>query len=81
MSGTAGPGDPDPETANRETENRAAADRAAAAPDPGPAPAPVPAEPEGGEPACWLDRVCADCGAIQDAAPFARCARCGAPRE
>ncbi|MFE2446155.1 hypothetical protein ACWDHW_36505 [Streptomyces melanosporofaciens] len=76
MSGTARPGDPERETANRETESRAAA-----APDPGPDPAPAPAEPEGGEPACWLDRVCADCGAIQDAAPFARCARCGAPRE
>ncbi|MEV5769684.1 hypothetical protein AB0L49_00210 [Streptomyces antimycoticus] len=42
---------------------------------------PAPAEPEGGESACWLDRVCADCGAIQDTARFARCARCGAPRE
>ncbi|MEV6126629.1 hypothetical protein AB0M05_07380 [Streptomyces violaceusniger] len=49
--------------------------------DPDPDPDPAPAEPEGGEPACWLDRVCADCGAIQDTAPFARCARCGAPRE
>lgn len=69
MSGSARPGDPDRETVNRET----------AVPDPDPDPAP--AEPEGGEPACWLDRVCADCGAIQDTAPFARCARCGAPRE
>ncbi|AQW55618.1 hypothetical protein [Streptomyces violaceusniger] len=54
-------------------------DRATANRDPDPDPAP--AEPEGGEPACWLDRVCADCGAIQDTAPFARCARCGAPPE
>ncbi|MBO3678864.1 hypothetical protein [Streptomyces sp. NEAU-YJ-81] len=69
MSGTARPGDPDRETADRETA------------DPDPDPDPAPAEPEGGEPACWLDRVCADCGAIQDTAPFARCARCGAPRE
>ncbi|AUA08976.1 hypothetical protein HUF15_43995 [Streptomyces samsunensis] len=42
---------------------------------------PPPAEPEGGDPACWLDRVCADCGAIQDTAGFTHCARCGAPRE
>ncbi|MFD8459999.1 hypothetical protein [Streptomyces antimycoticus] len=68
MSGTARPGDPDRETANGETVNRRTAD-------------PAPAEPEGGESACWLDRVCADCGAIQDTAPFARCARCGALRE
>ncbi|MGW7619826.1 hypothetical protein ACWGLG_29065 [Streptomyces antimycoticus] len=65
MSGTARPGDPDRETVNRETAD----------------PDPAPAEPEGGESACWLDRVCADCGAIQDTACFARCARCGAPRE
>ncbi|MBD3003609.1 MULTISPECIES: hypothetical protein [unclassified Streptomyces] len=44
-------------------------------------PAPAEPEPEGGDPACWLERVCADCGAIQDTAHFARCARCGAPRE
>ncbi|WAP53857.1 hypothetical protein [Streptomyces sp. S465] len=42
---------------------------------------PVPAEPEGGESACWLDKVCGACGAIQDTAPFDRCARCGAARE
>lgn len=41
----------------------------------------VPAEPEGGEPACWLDRVCAECGAMQDTIPFDRCARCGAVAE
>ncbi|KUL48690.1 MULTISPECIES: hypothetical protein [Streptomyces violaceusniger group] len=78
MSGTARPGDPDRETANRETANgetvnRETVNRRTADP--------APAEPEGGESACWLDRVCADCGAIQDTAPFARCARCGAPRE
>ncbi|MER8158349.1 hypothetical protein [Streptomyces sp. NPDC094472] len=73
MSGTARPGDPDRETANREKVNPA--------PAPNPAPTPGPADPEGGESACWLDRVCADCGAIQDTAPFARCARCGAPGE
>ncbi|AEM83949.1 hypothetical protein [Streptomyces violaceusniger] len=74
MSGTARPGDPDRETAHRETADREMA-------DPDPDPAPAPAEPEGGESACWLDRVCADCGAIQDTAPFARCARCGVPGE
>ncbi|WP_210943902.1 hypothetical protein [Streptomyces sp. MK37H] len=42
---------------------------------------PAPAGPEGGDPACWLERVCADCGAIQDTARFTRCARCGAPKE
>ncbi|GAA1246888.1 hypothetical protein [Streptomyces javensis] len=42
---------------------------------------PTPAEPEGGDPACWLEMVCADCGAMQDTAEFTRCARCGAPRE
>ncbi|MET7901392.1 hypothetical protein [Streptomyces sp. NPDC005336] len=41
----------------------------------------APADPEGGDAACWLDRVCAACGAIQDAAPFGRCARCGAEAE
>ncbi|WP_413803294.1 hypothetical protein [Streptomyces iranensis] len=66
MSGTARPGDPDPDPH----------------PDPDPEMADLaPAEPEGGDPACWLERVCADCGAIQDTAHFARCARCGAPRE
>ncbi|MEU5272391.1 hypothetical protein AB0G77_28400 [Streptomyces hygroscopicus] len=44
-------------------------------------PDPAPAEPEGGEAACWLEKVCAECGAIQDTAPFDRCARCGAVRE
>ncbi|MFI0777514.1 hypothetical protein [Streptomyces sp. NPDC021212] len=42
---------------------------------------PAPAESEGGEAACWLDRVCAACGAIQDTALFDRCARCGADAE
>ena len=27
-------------------------------------------EPEGGDPACWLDRVCPDCGAfLEDGVP------------
>lgn len=41
----------------------------------------APAEPEGGDAACWLDRVCAACGAIQDTVPFDRCQRCGADAE
>ena len=49
--------------------------------EPGRPPAPAPAEPEGGDAACWLDRVCAVCGALQDTAPFDRCARCGADAE
>ncbi|GAA0570586.1 MULTISPECIES: hypothetical protein [Streptomyces] len=83
MSGTARPGDPDRETANRETANRETANRETANRETADRQTadPAPAEPEGGESACWLDRVCADCGAIQDTAPFARCARCGAPRE
>jgi hypothetical protein len=40
-----------------------------------------PGDPEGGDAACWLDRVCTACGAIQDAAPFDRCTRCGAETE
>lgn len=34
---------------------------------------------EGGDPVCWLNRVCDTCGAFREdtAAPF--CARCGAP--
>ncbi|WP_413105061.1 hypothetical protein [Streptomyces sp. Inha503] len=73
MSGTAQPGDPGPEAADREAADRGRVDPETAGP--------VPAEPGGGDPACWLERVCADCGAIQDTAHFARCARCGAPRE
>ncbi|WP_199831024.1 hypothetical protein [Streptomyces sp. NBRC 110028] len=43
--------------------------------------APAPAEPEGGDAACWLDRVCAACGALQDITPFEHCRRCGAEAE
>ncbi|WP_413805082.1 hypothetical protein [Streptomyces sp. OE57] len=78
MSGTARPGDPGPETEDREAADPERADRGRADPETAD---PAPAEPEGGDPACWLERVCADCGAIQDTAHFARCARCGAPRE
>ncbi|MFW6693011.1 hypothetical protein [Streptomyces sp. MAR4 CNX-425] len=37
------------------------------------------AGPEGGEPACWLERVCPECGRLADTAPPVRCARCGTP--
>ncbi|SDO22196.1 AraC family transcriptional regulator ligand-binding domain-containing protein [Actinacidiphila guanduensis] len=33
---------------------------------------------EGGEPACWLDRVCEECGAFRET-PAPVCARCGTP--
>ena len=34
-------------------------------------------EPEqGGDPACWLDRVCAECGRLVEAGD--RCPACGA---
>jgi hypothetical protein len=40
-------------------------------------PAPSPAEPEGGDPACWLQRVCPACGRLADEDPPTRCAACG----
>jgi hypothetical protein len=33
---------------------------------------------EGGDPACWLNRVCPDCGRLADEDPPTRCAACGA---
>jgi hypothetical protein len=36
---------------------------------------------EGGDPACWLDRVCPECGRIADTAPPVVCERCGTPVE
>jgi rubrerythrin len=34
---------------------------------------------EGGEPVCWLDRVCPDCGLlVEDAVRPPHCPRCGA---
>ncbi|WP_281245331.1 hypothetical protein [Paramicrobacterium humi] len=33
---------------------------------------------EGGDPACWLDRVCAECGAFLEDGMTA-CWRCGTP--
>jgi rRNA maturation endonuclease Nob1 len=32
---------------------------------------------EGGDPACWLRRVCPACGRIADEDPPTRCAACG----
>ncbi|WP_181442363.1 hypothetical protein [Streptomyces tateyamensis] len=37
-----------------------------------------PEEPSGGEPACLLALVCAECGAIAEQAPPTTCRRCGA---
>jgi rubrerythrin len=36
------------------------------------------AEDSGGDAACWLDRVCDDCGALVDG-PDETCPRCGRP--
>jgi rubrerythrin len=33
---------------------------------------------EGGDPACWLNRVCPDCGRLADEEPPTRCPACGA---
>lgn len=33
--------------------------------------------PEGGDPVCWLHRVCPECGAFADTAPPTVCHRCG----
>jgi rRNA maturation endonuclease Nob1 len=33
---------------------------------------------EGGDPACWLRRVCPACGRMADEDPPTRCAACGA---
>lgn len=35
---------------------------------------------EGGEPVCWLQRVCPDCGALTEQ-PDTTCWRCGRPLE
>ena len=34
-------------------------------------------EPEGGEPACLLNRICPSCDAVLDAPPPTSCHRCG----
>lgn len=33
----------------------------------------------GGDPVCWLERVCDRCGGLSDGPPGPRCDRCGAP--
>lgn len=33
---------------------------------------------EGGDPACWQNRVCPACGGLAEADPPVRCPRCGA---
>jgi len=38
----------------------------------------APTADEGGDEACWLDRVCPECGGLAAAAPPVRCPRCGA---
>jgi rubrerythrin len=35
------------------------------------------AEPEGGDPACWLRRVCPACGRLAEEDPPTRCPACG----
>jgi DNA-binding MarR family transcriptional regulator len=52
------------------------AQRAAAAPGNDRRPADP---PEGGDPACWLTRVCPACGRLDDGPPPATCPGCGAP--
>ena len=44
---------------------------------------PVREEPvaEGGDPACWLARVCPACGRLADEDPPPRCPACGEPVE
>ena len=41
--------------------------------DGGPTPEPV----EGGDPVCWLPRVCPECGRLADEDPPTRCPACG----
>ncbi|GAB7184813.1 hypothetical protein ATKI12_4644 [Kitasatospora sp. Ki12] len=33
---------------------------------------------EGGEPACWLDRVCPECGRLRERPGAESCENCGA---
>ncbi|WP_199439762.1 hypothetical protein [Umezawaea beigongshangensis] len=40
--------------------------------------APPRGDAEGGDPVCWLSRVCPECGAFVEAVPPAPCPRCGA---
>ena len=34
---------------------------------------------EGGDPVCWLERVCDECGAMREDMSSPVCARCGTP--
>lgn len=36
-------------------------------------------ETVGGDPVCWLDRTCPECGAMPSAESPGRCWRCGRP--
>ncbi|GAA3011034.1 hypothetical protein GCM10010519_47500 [Streptomyces lactacystinicus] len=36
---------------------------------------------EGGEPACWLDRVCPECGRLRERPGPGPCENCGADGE
>lgn len=35
-------------------------------------------EADGGDPVCWLSRVCPECGTLDDGPARAVCSRCGA---
>jgi len=41
----------------------------------------VPDDDLGGDPACWMHRVCAECGRLADEDPPTRCPSCGAQLE
>jgi rubrerythrin len=43
------------------------------------APPPVDDGQQGGDAACWANRVCPECGRLADAAPPTRCPACGEP--
>ena len=38
---------------------------------------PAPEPEDGGDPACWLARVCPECGRLADEDPPTRCPACG----
>ncbi|MCP2163290.1 hypothetical protein [Goodfellowiella coeruleoviolacea] len=38
----------------------------------------APADAQGGDPVCWLSRVCPECGLFVEDEPPAVCGRCGA---
>ncbi|GGP75124.1 hypothetical protein [Saccharothrix coeruleofusca] len=38
-----------------------------------------PVREQGGDPVCWLERVCPECGLFVEDEPPAVCGRCGAP--